>query len=76
MRTNYMRRGEIAHDNVIFPLPDDLCDFASNLLDTHLRLLVVGCNFRGRNQVALCLVKLGFNTFVEEKCDMGIFLGL
>ena len=67
---------EVAHDELVLALLDDLRDLLRDALDTHLRVLVVRRHLRRRDHVALLVLELLLDTAVEEESDVSVFLGL
>jgi hypothetical protein len=75
-RSYHVWRSEVAHDEIVFALPDNLGNLLSDTLDTHLRVLVVCRHLRRGNHMALLVLELLLNASVEEESDVRILLGL
>ena len=73
--TNHIGGCKIAHDELVVAFLEDLCNFISDALDAHLRILVIGGDFGRRDQVPFFSFELLLHTSVEKERDVGIFLG-
>ena len=68
--------GEIEDDHVILAGIDPLDGFGGDQQRAHLRLQVVGRNFRRRNQAAVLAGVFLLGAAIEEERDMRVFFGL
>ena len=67
---------EVEDNNVVLAGQDALYAFLGNGRLAHLRLEIVGCNLRGRDQRTILARVLLLNTAVEEERNVGVLLGL
>jgi hypothetical protein len=72
--TNHIRRREIAHDEFMLALLEDLGNLLGDTVNTHLRVFVVRGDLGRGNHVSLFVFELFLNATIEEKRHMRVFL--
>lgn len=66
---------KVAHDKLVFPTLDDLCNLVGDAMGVHLGLLVVRRDLGRRNHFPVFVLELLFDTSVEEEGDVGVLFG-
>lgn len=69
------RRSKVVHQELKLSTLNPLSKFICHTLGTHLRIQIIRGNTRGRNHITNFILKLLFDTAVEEESNVSVLFG-